>query len=353
MSRIKKLRDLLESGSLDALMLSGAVNRRYASGFTGTAGTVIISRDDAWLVTDFRYTQQASAQCPGFRIVTLKTEEKLHQWLETFKFQRIGFEADIWTIDAFQPYKELPETQWIPVHEDLMKLRMLKEAEEVEAVERAAAIGDQGFRHILEVIRPGITESEVALELEFFMRKAGASALSFDSIVASGERSSMPHGTATDKAIEAGDMLTLDFGCIVDGYCSDMTRTLVVGQATPEQRKLYDIVLQAQQASLDAVKPGVRCADVDLAGRSIIEAAGYGPQFGHGTGHGVGLEIHEQPRVAASSEAILSAGMVITIEPGIYVPGFGGVRIEDLIVVTEDGYKLLSASPKHLIELVN
>lgn len=353
MSRIEKLRNLLESGSLDALLLAGSVNRRYSSGFTGSAGAVVISREDAWLVTDFRYTQQATAQCPGFKVVTLKSEEKLQNWLFEFGYKRIGFEADIWTIDAFEPYKSFVGTQWIPIQNDLMNIRVIKETQEIDAIEKAAAIADHGYRHILEFIQAGITENEVALELEFFMRKAGASALSFESIVASGERSSMPHGVASQKMLEDGDMLTLDFGCVVDGYCSDMTRTLVVGTASPEQKKIYDIVLQAQAASLEMVKPGVRCSDVDMAGRSIIEAAGYGPQFGHGTGHGVGLEIHEQPRVAATSETVLSAGMIITIEPGIYIPGFGGVRIEDLIVVTQDGYRLLSASPKHLIELVN
>ncbi len=352
MPRIEKLRSLLESGSLDALLLAGSVNRRYASGFTGSAGAVMISRENAWLITDFRYTQQASVQCPGFTIVTLKSEEKLHDWVSEHGCHRIGFEADTWTIDAFEPYKSLSETQWIPIQNDLMKLRVVKEAEEIESVEKAAAIADHGFQHILKFIRPGITENEVALELEFFMRKAGASGLSFDSIVASGERSSMPHGVASDKVLHDGDLLTLDFGCVVDGYCSDMTRTLVVGKASLEQKKIYDIVLQAQLASLEMVKVGVRCSEVDQAGRSIIDAAGYGPQFGHGTGHGVGLEIHEYPRVAASSETPLSAGMIITIEPGIYLPGFGGVRIEDLIVVTETGYRLLSSSPKHLIELI-
>lgn len=353
MPRIEKLRNLLESGSLDALMLAGPVNRRYASGFTGTSGIVVISRDDAWLVTDFRYTQQAAAQCPGFKIITLKTEEKVHEWVLSHGFDRVGFEADIWTIEAFEPYKTVDGPKWIPIHKDLMNLRMIKEPEEVDAIEKAAAIADRGFQHILKFIRPGVTENEVALELEFFMRKAGASALSFDSIIASGVRSSMPHGVASGKVIESGDMLTMDFGCIFEGYCSDMTRTLVVGEASAEQKKIYDIVLQAQLASLEMVKPGVRCSDVDLAGRSIIDGAGYGLQFGHGTGHGVGLEIHEEPRLNTVSEAVLAAGMIVTVEPGIYIPDFGGVRIEDLVVVTETGYRLLSASPKQLIEWVN
>lgn len=352
MLRVEKLQELLESGSLDAIVISGAVNRRYISGFTGSAGTVVISRDNAWLVTDFRYTEQATAQCAGFKIVTLKAEEKLHAWLSGFGYKRVGFEADVWTVDAIEPFKAIADIQWIPVQNELMNYRVVKDANEIAAVEKAAAIADQAYQHMLTFIRPGITENEVALELEFFMRRSGASGLSFESIVASGERSSMPHGVASSKVIEYGDFLTLDFGCMVDGYCSDMTRTLVVGEASAEQKRIYDIVFKAQAASLEKVKAGALCSEVDLAGRSIIASAGYGEQFGHGTGHGVGLEIHEQPRVAASSEAVLKAGMIITIEPGIYIPGFGGVRIEDILVVTEEGYQLLSMSPKHLIELV-
>lgn len=352
MSRIEKLKSLLESGSLDAILLAGPVNRRYASGFTGSSGSVFVTRDNAWLVTDFRYAQQAAAQCPECAVVTLKQEEKLSEWIAGFNLQRIGFEADIWTLDAFEPLKLLQSVQWIPVQGELMKLRACKDEAEIQAVERAAAIADQAYQHILGVIRPGLAEKAVALELEFFMRKAGATGLSFDSIVASGERSSMPHGVASDKLIEAGDLLTLDFGCMVDGYCSDMTRTLMVGEAQPEQRKLYELVLEAQLASLAAVKAGATASAVDRAGRSIIEAAGHGEAFGHGTGHGVGLEIHEFPRIAATSETVLEPGMIITIEPGVYLPGFGGVRIEDLVVVTEEGYRLLSTSPKQLIELV-
>lgn len=351
MMQIEKIRGILESGSLDAMLLTGAVNRRYISGFTGTNGAVLISREKAWLITDFRYTEQAAAQSPDFLTVTLKTDEKLVDWLAEFDFERVGFEADVWTLEAFEPFKEMKGIQWIPVQKDLMALRMIKTPEEIAHIEQAAAIADSGFQHILGFIRPGVTEAEVALELEFHMRKNGASGLSFDSIVASGERSSMPHGVASGKTIERGDLLTLDFGCVVNGYCSDMTRSLVVGKASPEQVNLYQLVHSAQAASLELVKPGVTCAAVDSAGRSLIEAAGYGPQFGHGTGHGVGLEIHEQPRVAASSDTVLAPGMIITIEPGVYIPGFGGVRIEDLVVVTETGYRLLSASPKNLIEL--
>lgn len=351
MSRTEKLRKLLDFGSLDAILVTGAVNRRYISGFTGSNGAVLLSRDGVWFATDFRYSQQAAAQCQGFTVVTLKSDEKLSDWVAGFGFQRIGFEANVWTVDAFEALRQIERTEWIPVQAELMKLRAVKDPEEIASVERAAAIADRAYQHILSYIKPGLTENEVALELEFFMRQAGATGLSFESIVASGERSSMPHGVASEKVIADGDLLTLDFGCVVDGYCSDMTRTLMVGKAHPDQRKLYELVLAAQLASLEAVKAGATCSEVDLAGRSIIDGAGYAEAFGHGTGHGVGLDIHEYPRVAAASDTVLEAGMVITIEPGVYLPGFGGVRIEDLVVVTENGYKLLSASPKQLIEL--
>lgn len=350
MSRIDKLRELLDSGSLDAVLISSAVNRYYASGFTGTAGTVLISKEEAFFITDFRYAQQAAAQCCGYHIVILKQDEKLSDWMKRFNFSRIGFEADHWSVEGFEPFKE-NGADWIPVHRDIMNLRSIKEDSEIACIEKAAAIADSGFRHILNYVTPGMTEKEIALELEFFMRREGASSVSFETIVASGVRSSMPHGVASDKVIVSGDMITLDFGCIYQGYCSDMTRTFVVGTASDEQKRIYHLVLEAQLASLSKVKPGAICSDIDFAGRSIIDAAGYGAEFGHGTGHGVGLEIHESPRVNAVTDVVLRPGMVITIEPGIYIPEFGGVRIEDLVLVTEDGYRVLSLSPKNLMEL--
>ena len=216
---------------------------------------------------------------------------------------------------------------------------------------QAAAIADKGFLHVLDIVKPGMTEKELALELEFFMRKQGASGLSFTTIVASGIRSSMPHGVASDKVIEKNDMLTLDFGCMYNGYCSDMTRTFVVGTADERQKELYNIVLETQLKVLEAIKPGAHCKEIDALSREIIGGYGYGEFYGHGLGHGVGLEIHELPVLNGTSEFVLEENMVVTDEPGIYLPDFGGVRIEDTVLVTKDGYDLISRSTKEFIEI--
>jgi Xaa-Pro aminopeptidase len=228
---------------------------------------------------------------------------------------------------------------------------LVKTEKELEKMAKAADIADQAFHHIIGYIRPGVTERAVALELEIYMKKLGASALSFETIAASGVRSSMPHGIATDKIIEDGDFLTLDFGCVYDGYCSDMTRTVVVGKATQKQKKIYGVVLEAQIAALNAIREGINGIDVDKIARDVISSRGYGEYFGHGLGHGVGLEVHEEPRLSPTGTKKLLENMVVTDEPGIYIPGFGGVRIEDLIVVKKDGCEVLSKSPKQLIEL--
>lgn len=351
MSRIQKVRDVLKSLQLDAIVVAKPENRRYVSGFTGTAGVVVITLDNAWFLTDFRYQEQAELQCKGFNVVILKPEDKLHDWLESLNLSKAGFEADFWTVDSFEVLKSVSGVAWLSVHKEMIHLRTIKDQQELDVLARAAAIGDKAFEHLLGWIKPGMKESEVALELEFFMRKKGASALSFDSIVASGLRSSMPHGVASDKVIETGDLLTLDFGCVLEGYCSDMTRTIVLGKATQEQKQIYEIVLEAQLAGLAALKPGEKCVYVDKVARDIIDAKGFGAYFGHGLGHGVGLEIHEQPRLAVSSETILEPNMVVTVEPGIYVPELGGVRIEDLVAITETGYQSFTHSPKQLIEL--
>ncbi|MGP1406292.1 M24 family metallopeptidase, partial [Filifactor alocis] len=230
-------------------------------------------------------------------------------------------------------------------------LRAVKDEEEIDNLRQAAAIADKGFLHVLDIVKPGMTEKELALELEFFMRKQGASGLSFTTIVASGIRSSMPHGVASDKVIEKNDMLTLDFGCMYNGYCSDMTRTFVVGTADERQKELYNIVLETQLKVLEAIKPGARCKEIDALSREIIGGYGYGEFYGHGLGHGVGLEIHELPVLNGTSEFVLEENMVVTDEPGIYLPDFGGVRIEDTVLVTKDGYDLISRSTKEFIEI--
>lgn len=349
---IDKIRAILKEQDIDSILLQKPENRFYASGFTGTTGHVLITEKEAVFITDFRYTQQAMKQCVGYSIVENSKVKPLSSIIKEFGVTKIGFEEDFTTFGQYTELKEkLENVEFSPLKGAITKLRSVKTDDELQLIERAAAIGDLAFEHIQKFIKPGVRELDIALELEHFMKKQGASKLSFDSIVASGKRSSLPHGVASDKLIEDGDFVTLDFGCIYNGYCSDMTRTVVVGKATDKQKEIYNVVLEAQKMALAAVKPGITGKELDLVARNYITEKGYGEYFGHGLGHGVGLEIHELPHVNAIGEVPMEAGMVITDEPGIYIADFGGVRIEDLVVVTEDGYRVLSKSTKELIEL--
>lgn len=351
MGRIDKLRIIMQSKGLDGVYLTRPESRRYFAGFTGSAGYAVITKDRNIFITDFRYEQQAAQECKGFEVIIHNASNKLFDILNGLKLERVGFEDEYIT---FAQHKELAQnfaSELVPLENAIYDLRLYKSAEEVDNIAKAAGIADMAFKHICGYIRKGMKESEVAIELEMFMKKQGASGLSFDSIVASGIRSSLPHGVASDKIIEEGDFLTLDFGCVYNGYCSDMTRTIFVGKASEKQKEIYDIVLEAQVKALEAIKPGMTGVEVDKIARDIITNAGYGEYFGHGLGHGVGMEVHEAPRVSPAGEMKLEAGMVITDEPGIYLPDFGGVRIEDLVLVTEDGYKVLSNSTKELLEV--
>lgn len=353
-SRVDYLRQLMAASGLDGVLAYSAENRRYLSGFTGSTGYVAIGRGGASFITDFRYKEQAAKQCANYDIIIQSNNlsETLAQVLVKNNIKRLGIEEDFMTVAFYEEIrKAMPGIQLIPASGIFAKLRIRKEPIEVENIRKAAAIADEAFRHMLDYIRPGLREDEAALELEYFMKKKGASGTSFESIVASGVRSSLPHGTATEKTIENGEFLTLDFGCVYNGYCSDMTRTVFIGKATDKHRKIYDIVLRAQLEALKAIKPGVTGRSVDSTAREIIKKEGYGEYFGHGLGHGVGLAIHEEPRLSLLGETILEPGMVVTDEPGIYIPDFGGVRIEDLVLVTENGAEVLSRSPKELIEL--
>lgn len=351
-TRIKQIRNLLHQNSLDGILIEKPENRRYVAGFTGTTGSVLITRQEALFFTDFRYTVQAKQQCNGYKIIEISRTYPLTDALKELDLNRLGIEEDYMTYGKYIDYKEkLTAIELVPLKGALIKLRSIKSQEEIELIQRAASIADDCFSHILSYIKPGMRELEIALEIEYFMKKRGASGLSFESIVASGQRSSLPHGVASDKIVEAGDLITLDFGCIFNGYCSDMTRSFVLGQATEKQKEIYHIVLEAQEAALKAVAPGIKGKELDQIARDIIKQKGYGEFFGHGLGHGVGLEIHELPHVNSLGEIDMEPGMVITIEPGIYIPEFGGVRIEDLVVVTESGFRVLSKSKKNLLEL--
>ncbi len=352
MQVIKRLRDAMAERKFDAVLITKPENRRYISGFTGTSGIVVVSQNNAWFITDFRYKDQAATECAGFEILLHTPEKTVYDVLNELKLESIAYEDENMTVKQFETYKtEMKSTEFVPIDQLIEDLRLQKTDSEIEMIRQSASITDAAFNHILSFIKVGMKEKEVALELEMFMKKQGASAISFDIIVASGLRSALPHGRASDKVIENGDFVTMDFGCVFNGYCSDMTRTVVMGKASDKHKKVYETVLRAQEAALEAIKPGISGKEADKVARDIITGEGFGEYFGHGLGHGVGLEVHEAPRLAPIGEKILEKNMVVTDEPGIYIPEFGGVRIEDLIVVTDNGCERLSTSPKKLIEI--
>lgn len=348
-SRIDKLRGLLNDD--EAALISGYPNIFYYSGFTSGDAYLLISRDLQLLITDSRYTIQAHEQTDGFEIIDITTG--FDNIFSRVKESRIGYEEDMLTVGEYKRlWRKLASSQdFIRLQKTINAPRRIKSSEEIKKIAEAEKIGDMAFEHVLPMIKPGVSEREIAIELEFFMKKQGASALSFDTIAASGVRSAMPHCTAGDKPLENGDFLTLDFGCVFEGYCSDMTRTVVVGKADERQREIYNLVLTAQKAAIDAIEAGKRCSDIDAVARKIIADAGYGENFGHGLGHSVGIEIHEMPSFSPKCRDEIENGNVITVEPGIYIEGFGGVRIEDLIVVEDGRAKNLTFSPKELIIL--
>lgn len=353
-TRLKKFRDCLISKGLDGALVYSDTNRNYLSGFTGDESYIIVTINDAVFITDSRYVQQAKGEVNEFEVREYKDSvfDYIKDVVNSLKIKTLGFEEDYVTYKAYDELKKALEgVALCPLQDCIEDLRMVKDDGEIENIEKAASIADKAFSHMLQYIKPGMTEKKIGLELEFFMRSNGASKLSFNSIVASGKRSSLPHGTATEKTVENGDLLTLDFGCVYNGYCSDMTRTVVVGKASSKQKEIYDIVLEANDSVLKALRPGMTGQEADRIARDIIESYGYGRYFGHSLGHGVGMDIHELPRLSRKGMETLRAGMVVTDEPGIYIPDFGGVRIEDLVLLIDDGCRVLSKSDKKLIEL--
>lgn len=335
-------------------------NIRYLSGFSGSNSLLFVTPRDAYLITDGRYTSQAREQVQGAQVFTYSGGTSLADSFvkelrenKAIRFRgRVGFEVGRATVDFHQCFtRSFPNAPLVELRDVVEKISAIKDDSEIAATRKACAITDRVFESLLHDIKPGMAESEIAAELTYRHRNFGAEKDAFDSIVASGERSALPHGRASDKKLKKGDFLTLDFGCFADSYCSDMTRTVVIGKASAEQKKIYRTVLEAQERAVDAVRAGKTCEEMDGIARKIITDAGYGKNFTHGLGHGIGLEVHTAPRLGAGNKLALAAGMIITIEPGVYVPGFGGVRIEDDVVVREDGGEVLTKSPKHLIEL--
>lgn len=353
MDRLKQIREKLNEFGLDGLLITNSKNRRYMTGFTGTAGIVVISLTKAVFITDFRYVEQAKNQVKNYEIVQHKgpIHEEVASLVKELGIKKMGFEQDEMTYGTYKLYDNIVSAQLVPTSGMIESLRLIKCEDEIQILKEAAAIADQAFEHILKVIKPGVTELVVSNELEFYMRKLGATSSSFDTIVASGERSALPHGVASNKVINTGELVTLDFGAYYKGYCSDITRTVAVGEISDDLKNIYDIVLQAQLRGMNGVKAGMTGKQADALTRDYIAEKGYGDYFGHSTGHGIGLDIHEGPALSMKSDTVLVPGMVVTVEPGIYLQGVGGVRIEDDIVITKDGNAALTQSPKQLIQL--
>ncbi|WIV18063.1 Xaa-Pro peptidase family protein [Paenibacillus polygoni] len=353
-NRVMKLRKAMKEQGLEAILVTSPINRRYITGFTGSAGYVLVTLQKAYLLTDFRYMTQAPQQAKAFTVLehTAKPMETVKDLLMEEGIQSLGFEKDLITFATYEAYTDqLKPVELVPVSGLVEKLRLYKDENEIAIMQRAADLADAAFAHILTVVKPGMTEREADLELEFFMRKHGATSSSFDTIVASGIRSAMPHGVASNKVIEKGDFITFDFGALLDGYCSDLTRTIAVGTPAAKLVEIYNIVLEAQLHTLEQIKPGMTGREADALARDIITKYGYGDYFGHSTGHGLGMEVHESPRLSKLSDDILEPGMVVTVEPGIYLADIGGVRIEDDVVLTESGISILTHSKKELITL--
>ena len=336
-----------------ALLITSTYNRRYVTNFTGTAGVALITADKALFITDFRYTEQAEKQAQGFEIVqhTGPIIQEVADQAKQLGIKKLGFEQDHMAYSTWKQHEEAIESELIPVSDLVEGMRLIKSEDEINIIKVAADIADAAFKHIIDYIKPGMTELEVANELEFFMRKSGAASSSFDIIVASGWRSALPHGVASDKIIETGDFVTMDYGALYNGYISDITRTVAVGEPSEKLREIYDVVLEAQLRAMDGIKPGMTGVEADAIARDYITEKGYGEYFGHSLGHGIGLEVHEGPGLSSRSKAELKPGMVVTVEPGIYLPGVGGVRIEDDILITESGNETLMHSTKDLIIL--
>lgn len=348
--------------AVDAFLVTGLSNVRYLSGFSGSNAQALITSGECVFMTDGRYTEQARHEVLDMRRVTYlgAFTDALSDQISSVAATRVGFEAHHVSVrahrDLTQKLAESTATprgavELLPLDGEVERLRWEKDGEELDHLRRAQAITDQAFDDLLDLLAVGMIERAVAHQLEELLRREGADGLSFDSIVAFGEHAAEPHHEPGHRMLEEGDVIVLDFGALHGGYHADMTRTISFGEPPAELRKVHDIVRQAQQAGIDAVGPGVTGAEVDRAARSVIEDAGYGDRFSHGLGHGVGLDIHEGPRLGRDHEDVLPIGAVVTVEPGVYIPGLGGVRIEDMVEVVEDGGRVLGSANRDLIEL--
>ncbi len=352
MSRIPAIQEKL--GALDALLLTDPITIRYASGFAITDGASVVTKHGAWLITDSRYIEAAAAAVTGMEVRCVSRDKGLAAHIRELiaaAGPAVGAEEDRMSRREWDAYERDLGVTLQPAARIIAGLRASKDASELEFITAAQRIAEKALDEVLGILRPGLTESEVAAELVYRMLKYGSEKNSFDPIVVTGSKTSMPHGVPGDKIIQAGDFVTMDFGAMFSGYCSDMTRTVAVGHATEEMKKVYAIVLEAQLAGIDAARAGVTGQAIDGAARAVIEKAGYGPYFGHGFGHSLGLEIHEAPNANPSNDRPMPLGAFISAEPGIYLPGRFGVRIEDEMWLREDGAYVVTKAPKELILL--
>lgn len=351
MSRLSQFQATLADLGVTAALITSPQNRFYLSGFTGSTATLVITEKRAWILTDSRYITQVKSECPLFELVEVKG--KYTDFIRELLGNGIviGFEGSDVTFDWYDSYSRALNDYTFK-RLDLSHLRDVKDANEVEIMKEAGRIAIRALENTLPQIRAGMTERDAELVLVTEMKKLGATKESFDTIVASGVRGALPHGHASDKVIETGDFITFDFGCIYQGYCSDITRTIVLGEPRdPQLVEIYEIVREAQQRAVDAVRPGLKGSDVDKVARDYIASKGYGKYFGHGTGHGLGILVHEYPSVSPAGDIVLAPGHVVTIEPGIYIEGLGGVRIEDDVLVTKTGHEVLNGFTKQLVKI--
>jgi Xaa-Pro aminopeptidase len=352
--RLDKLRSILKEKELDALLVSTSENRRYLSGFHGSAGSLLVSGEDAFLATDFRYVEQAANQAPEFQVLKVGAGWSwLMDLLRDTGLKKVGFESQQVTVATYQqmveavrdvPAAEQPSL--VATSSIVEELRTVKDGDELEMMQRAVDVADAAMDSVTPTVQAGQTEQEVAWRLEVAMRDLGAESVSFETIVAAGPNGAMPHHRPSERVIDEGEPVVIDMGAKVDGYCSDITRTICVGESDETFRRIYDIVLGSQLTAIATVTPGLTGGDADELSRAVISEAGYGDNFGHSLGHGIGMAVHEFPRVGPKSENTLSEGMVFTVEPGIYLSGWGGVRIEDMVILEGAGARVLSKARK-------
>ncbi|MGN0982967.1 MAG: M24 family metallopeptidase [Candidatus Limivicinus sp.] len=355
MNQIARIQEQLIEQGLDGLLLTDGKNQRYAAGFAFTDGAVLVGREKAWLITDSRYIEAASAAAPGVSVWLYDRERplesRLKEAIREAGMERLAAEDGKLSHREYLGYEKALGRSLQPAGELMDKLRAAKTEEELRAMRAAQAIAERALEEVLGLIRPGMTEKQVMAELVYRTLRHGSEGNSFDPIVVSGPNTSLPHGVPGDRVIRRGDFVTMDFGCLKEGYCSDMTRTVAVGEATEEMRNVYDIVLKAQLAGIAVARAGIPGREIDAAARRVITQAGYGPYFGHGFGHSLGLDIHEAPSANSRGEEPMPVGAVCSAEPGIYLPGRFGVRIEDVMILREDGCEVITKAPKELLIL--